>query len=1776
MEFKRFFQILFFLPVLCFLSFSLLNAEISEKTVCVVLEGEVACFQIDNDYTSFMSSDKLRTGIFNEISGQDTAVVSLDKNNVLCFVPEKFQNRIVEKLKSGVWILLFKNIRKEKNTEWDIISVGEVVKEGRSFSDGSTMWLNPSGAPIIPEMPKMMNYGDADADTDVYNNVTDEFVKLQGDGAGTPPAPPPTPAVPPSEPTPPRPSGGGGGGPLSWPASVLLVNNTGSATTVILNGTFGGVVYSNVSFNAGIGSDIAANNGSNEQPWATVTYALTRASNGNTVYLLPATYSVTNGETLPLNMVSGVTIQGQDTMAVIDGEYAGDPLVSKRCINFNGVNNASLSTIRITRGYHINEGGGIYCNNSNNISISNCTIDNCDGGALGGGGICIDGSGSVNISNCTFDTITSQGGATAPGTCLRVGQPGVTITASASIDGSRFTNSTSANPHNAPGIIFVNTTGTTTITNSIIKNNAEPGIYCQTGTTLPAINNCSFLNNTGLSGSGVAEDYVYDNTLAKYYNINGGAPYSTMEGVFGTGNTTAIPGDPPVTVRVYDSVTGETIPSPVIAIYAIGSTTELQKSTSNPCTFNVDPGKYYIAVSKDGYAYPSQVISNVKSGDHGDIFTVEAGVPYSIDIPVDSDGRLIIEKTCNKKRVEVGDIVTYNIKIENKSWYKSIENVQLVDQLINGFNYADGSTYVGSGTNLKSRTADPVLSGRNLLFNIGTVTPNSITNYSYQVRVGAGIPPGRYKAAAYTRKSTTNELNSNTSKTDIEVIDDPLFTKGTIMGKVFWDSNKNTMQDQDELGIPNVKIYTEYGVVVETDEDGKYHIADVPAGNHLLKIDSSGFPPGIKFTTDNPYYVKITEGLPAKVNFGISEGSEQLSVQQVKEKETQPRKKIVDKFFIVALGDGTLRNLSTSGNIEMAGKDERFDDGIQVDGRIAMYLTGKVLGKYLITASVDSERRNGGRYDTEKLFTNLDPDKYYPVYGDASKVDYRGVDTQDVAYVLIEWDRSFAKWGSFNTGFPLYNRTLSGGVINYESVKKTKFGDPYTIVKAFGAYSRQKPAHDEFVGTGGSLYYIRHRDMVEGSEKLRVEVRDRLSHTTISTIYLKEEIDYEVDYITGRIMLKKPLNSIQQAYSGSIVSNDILMGERAYLVVDYEYYDSSMSNQTDGIRVSQQIGSHLRVGGTYVQEAKSGADYKLAGGDATVKLNLDTSVTARYTHTEETQLSASDLSYDGGITFEEQGEDYSLGKDGNAFSIDGQTRLFDNTDIYLSYMKEDPFYSVTNSISSQGTNKYIAKIVSRLTENLSAGISHVTQQYLEHTVAGITAGAKNIHTTTAAIDYAKNKWDLRGEFQHQEADHPFTDFTYMGMLPLLKNDFLAARIGYQLLDWLHPYIRGQATVTGEANNQGTVGTDIRIWEDITLNLAETVGTLGDSTLIGITSTMTEGKDMYANLEVGNDLRLGKYTKTTYGQSANMGVEGKVYTEEDYSSYRENIVRGNLLGYNRKISETIGMGLSYERSNVENNAKVINRDSGSVGLSYLNPDLMSGVKAFTKLELRNDRGTEEERQWFTQNDLLWRITDGFSLTGRGNYGWTEDQDTDQDMAEFYEIGTGFSFRPVSWDKLNLLGKYSYLTDMPPDSQWDFAERIEARKNVYSIEGIYDLCRLIQLVGKFAYRDMKERVGERGWTKSDTYLYIVRSNFHIMNCEEDKPFIMRGWDLGVEYRMLANDSISDSKEGFLVELDKDFGNYVKLGVGYNFTNYDDDLRNDDSYDAEGWFVKLAGKY
>jgi len=121
----------------------------------------------------------------------------------------------------------------------------------------------------------------------------------------------------------------------------------------------------------------------------------------------------------------------------------------------------------------------------------------------------------------------------------------------------------------------------------------------------------------------------------------------------------------------------------------------------------------------------------------------------------------------------------------------------------------------------------------------------------------------------------------------------------------------------------------------------------------------------------------------------------------------------------------------------------------------------------------------------------------------------------------------------------------------------------------------------------------------------------------------------------------------------------------------------------------------------------------------------------------------------------------------------------------------------------------------------------------------------------------------------------------------------------------------------------------------------------------------------------------------------------------------------------------------------------------------------------------------------------------------------------------------------------------------------------------IEGVFDLGRYFQVAEKFAFKMSELEPSIGGTVRAFNYLWINRLNYHVTS----------KWDFAVEYRILLQDGSGESRRhGVLVEVDRELFNYVRVGLGYNFTDFDDDFNSNNNYQSisQGPFIRLTGKY
>src|SRR5690606_15110241 len=173
-------------------------------------------------------------------------------------------------------------------------------------------------------------------------------------------------------------------------------------------------------------------------------------------------------------------------------------------------------------------------------------------------------------------------------------------------------------------------------------------------------------------------------------------------------------------------------------------------------------------------------------------------------------------------------------------------------------------------------------------------------------------------------------------------------------------------------------------------------------------------------------------------------------------------------------------------------------------------------------------------------------------------------------------------------------------------------------LRVFGSQAQTAPGHNEFIGTGGSLYYLRHTDVLPGSDIVYLEIRDRTTGRPENRVQLTRGSDYEIDELQGRIILTRPLTQITRENVPSLTGDGPRDGFEQRLVVDYEWVPSSFDSDeiTAGFRGKKWFGDHIGIGATYVDENRAGEDYTLYGGDITLQAGRGTYLKAEYARTE--------------------------------------------------------------------------------------------------------------------------------------------------------------------------------------------------------------------------------------------------------------------------------------------------------------------------------------------------------------------------------------------------------------------------------------------------------------------------------------------------------------------------------------------------------------------------------
>lgn len=261
------------------------------------------------------------------------------------------------------------------------------------------------------------------------------------------------------------------------------------------------------------------------------------------------------------------------------------------------------------------------------------------------------------------------------------------------------------------------------------------------------------------------------------------------------------------------------------------------------------------------------------------------------------------------------------------------------------------------------------------------------------------------------------------------------------------------------------------------------------------------------------------------------------------------------------------------------------DDGTG-SGRAAFYLKGKIKGDVLLTIAYDSDKRK----DDVKLFRDIDPDAYYPVYGDSST---RGYDAQSTGrlYVRIDKDRSYALLGDFNTRANSevrqlgdYNRSFNGVRVHHET--KRFSGGLWASDASTDQIIREIPGN----GTSGPYDFAAGMGVIN-SETVEILVRDRNQRSVIlSTRTLARNVDYDFEPFTGRILLRQPLASVDSNFNPQS------------LRITYEVDRGGDRFWVYGGDASFKPAERLEIGGSFARDENPIDPYDLQSVNGTLRL----------------------------------------------------------------------------------------------------------------------------------------------------------------------------------------------------------------------------------------------------------------------------------------------------------------------------------------------------------------------------------------------------------------------------------------------------------------------------------------------------------------------------------------------------------------------------------------------
>jgi hypothetical protein len=392
------------------------------------------------------------------------------------------------------------------------------------------------------------------------------------------------------------------------------------------------------------------------------------------------------------------------------------------------------------------------------------------------------------------------------------------------------------------------------------------------------------------------------------------------------------------------------------------------------------------------------------------------------------------------------------------------------------------------------------------------------------------------------------------------------------------------------------------------------------------------------------------------------------------------------------------------------------------------------------------------------------------------------------------------------------------------------------------------------------------------------------------------------------------------------------------------------------------------------------------------------------------------------------------------------------------------------------------------------------------------------------------------------------------------------------------FVQETLASTGDREDNGRVGAGgtYRITERFRLDAEVSAGDLGPGARVGSNFLYTERTNLYLNYSLENERTdnglLARRGNLVSGVKTRLSDSASVYVEERYQDTESLTGLTHATGVNLVADErwTLSANADVGRLTDTLTGAETDRKAGGirVGYGFERVQLSSAIEYRLDDIEQADTTTSERTTWLFRNTFKYQLSPDWRIVGKLNHSTSESSDGNFFDGGYTEAVIGYAYRPVDNDRLNALAKYTYFYNVPTTDQVlqaNTAVEFIQKSHIAALDLTYELTPNWSIGGKYAYRLGQVSLDRENpeFFDNSAHLLVLRADWRAF----------KDWEVVTEARMLDLPDVSQQRSGALVGVYRSMGQHLKLGVGYNFTDFSDDL-TDLSYDHQGAFLNVVG--